>query len=490
MDDGDGEVNVEPWSDEDVLPRPQRSGMWKWIALAVVVAVIAVVAAFVLIPTDDDDAPSAWDPRIADLAAYVERDRGLTFKHPVKAEFLAEDDFRKKVTSDDALTKEDEEELVHAEGIFRALGLIEGRLDLRDAIDQLTGEAVIGLYEPKAKTIYIRGNEITPEMRPTVVHELTHALQDQEFDLDLDLHPSGADAAFTAVIEADALRIEDDYKETLTEEERRAVDSAEAAMADGVDLEGVPRILTELFQAPYVLGPPFLDAIERERGKKGIDQAFTARTRPSTEEHIANPQAYFDGDNASKVETPKLRSGEKRVGDPDDFGMISLLLVLGERLSFPQAWAAVDGWKGDASIGYSSDGKDCLRVRVQVDSSSDGDELEQALQAWGEGRPTTTTRVGPRMVEFASCDPGAAAAAASDPNRPRTFDLLAFRSQIVSTLQESGATGPQAACVADDVLQNHDAAKLVELFTIQDENDPRIVAIQRDVAAAVARCRG
>lgn len=455
-----------------------------------VIVVVALVAGLTYFTTRDtgDGSPSAWDPRIVDLVRFVERDRGLTFERPVKSRFLADAEFRKKVTDNDALTKKDRAEIRHYEGVFRALGLIEGKVDLLKELNQLSGAAVIGLYDPKTKTIYIRGGAITPPMRPTIVHELTHALQDQRFDLTLDLKPSGADSAYTALVEADAVRIQDDYTQTRPDAEQKAIDEADAQQASGADLKGVPPILTELFELPYVLGPPFVKAIIRKNGKPGVDRAF--EDKPSTEEQIAEPQEYLIGDKPSKVATPELGPGEKKFGDPDDFGMISLLLVLGERLAFPQAWAAADGWKGDASITYRSGGKDCIRVRTQVDTRRDADELESAVKAWGRALPTTTERVSSDTIEFASCDPGTAAASNAQPGRPRTFDLLALRSELVSTFEDGKFPPSMAACVADDVIRSNDPAQLLALNSIEDANDPRITAIQRDVAASARNCRG
>jgi hypothetical protein len=482
-----GEADVDPFL--DILPAPVRpKKRTRWVVLGLVV-VIALVAGgvFLVTQSDGDEAPKAWDPRIADFVAYVERERGLTFEHPVQTEFLSDAAFREKVTDNGALTDEDKDEIHHFEGLFRALGLVEGDIDLLESMNKLTGESVIGLYDPDAKSIYVRGDTITLSMRPTIVHELTHALQDQRFGLDFDLHPSGADSAFRALVEADAMRIEELYEESLPENERRDLDAAKDEQIQNLDLEGIPPILTELFQMPYILGPPFVEALVQKNGAGGVDKAF--ERKPTTEEQIADPEAYFREDHASKVPTPKLKAGEKRVGDPDDFGMISLLLVLGERLPFPEAWAAVSGWKGDASIGYRSEGKDCIRVQTQLDSSSDGDEFEQALRAWSQGLPTTTTRVGPQMVQFSSCDPGTSATVASVPGRPRTFSLLALRSQLVSSLAGEGLPAAASNCVADDVLRTHDPAKLLELDTITDENDPRVTAIQRDVVQSVIRCR-
>ena len=496
------EADVEPsraqsidwssWSAADILPTapsPQRRRPWGRIVGGVVI-VLALVAGGIYLTTRDkgDKAPSAWDPRIIDLVHYVERTRGLKFEHPVKSEFLSVADFKKKVTAHKELTDAEKDEIHHYEGLFRALGLVHGDLDLVKEEEQLSGETVLGEYVPDSKTIFIRGNTIAPEVRPTIVHELTHALQDQRFKLDLDLKPSGADTAFTALVEADALRIEDEYKDSLSDAERKVVDDAENKMIGDANLEGVPQILTELFELPYVLGPPFVDALIRANGKGGVDKAF--QHRPKSEENIAEPQTYLQGDEPPKVSTPKLQASEKKVGDPDDFGMISLLLVLGERLPFPQAWEAVDGWKGDASITYRSGGKDCIRVRTQLDSQLDADQLEQAVRAWGQGLPTTVDRASTDTVQFASCDPGTTATSDTTPGRPRTFDLLALRSQLVSSLEDEKLPAAAAACVTDDIIRTHDPAKLLELDSIEDENDPRITEIQRDVVQSVQHCRG
>jgi hypothetical protein len=42
-------------------------------------------------------ATGAWDARIVDLVRFVEDERELTFKHPVKVKFLTEAEFRTAV---------------------------------------------------------------------------------------------------------------------------------------------------------------------------------------------------------------------------------------------------------------------------------------------------------------------------------------------------------------------------------------------------------
>jgi hypothetical protein len=39
------------------------------------------------------------------------------------------------------------------------------------------------------------------------------------------------------------------------------------------------------------------------------------------------------------------------------------------------------------------------------------------------------------------------------------------------------------------VLRDHDARRLLDVASISDPDDPRIVALQRDVSASVSGCR-
>jgi hypothetical protein len=176
------------------------------------------------------------------------------------------------------------------------------------------------------------------------------------------------------------------------------------------------------------------------------------------------------------------------VGKPDDFGMLSLLLVLGERLPFPDAWQAVDGWRGDASRDYRRAGRDCIRVRTQVDSPEDATQLLGALRVWATGRTDARTSSRDDVVTFSSCDPGTTTAA-NDANRPRTFEVLQLRVELLASLEEGGLAHAQAECVADDVLRDHPARQLLDVATITDPEDQRIVGLQRDVADSEQACR-
>src|SRR4051794_37308328 len=148
-------TDERPEAEPPPAPTPGHGALTRWLALGLALVLIAVGVGVVVVRRGDDGNPSHWDPRIADLARFVEKHRGLRYDHPVRAEFLSDKAFRARVTNDDELSAEDEASIHHYEGLFRALGLVEGKVDLRASENQLAGEGVIGLYVPEEDRIYI-----------------------------------------------------------------------------------------------------------------------------------------------------------------------------------------------------------------------------------------------------------------------------------------------------------------------------------------------
>ena len=164
-------------------------------------------------------------------ADVVERERGLEFKHPVYVDFLSDKAFNEQVVADkEDLTDEDRVEIEQATGQFRALGLVQGDVDVFDSVNELSSSAVIGFYSFDDERIRVRGTELTPEVQSTLVHELTHALQDQYFDVgtrfDLVKDDDTAAAAYRTLVEGDARRVETAWRESLDKKSRKALEAA------------------------------------------------------------------------------------------------------------------------------------------------------------------------------------------------------------------------------------------------------------------------
>src|SRR5690349_2575674 len=87
----------------------REAGARSWGKYALVVLLVAAIVAAALLyrRSKEESFPSKWDGRVAPIAAKVATLRGLSFKHPVKINYLTVPEFQKKVTaSPDDLKKQ------------------------------------------------------------------------------------------------------------------------------------------------------------------------------------------------------------------------------------------------------------------------------------------------------------------------------------------------------------------------------------------------
>ena len=174
--------------------------------------------------------PAAWDARVTDLVQFDANERNLDYKHPVKVVFLSAAAFKKRVTTDDSkLTAKDRRDLQNALEELRALGMVQGKVDLFAKENQLSGATTEAFYDRQKKEIVVPGSTLDVEQQVTLAHELTHTLDDQHFDLDKvnkigDKHDTDA---VTALVEGDAVWVQNKYEAKLSDADRRAYERSQ-----------------------------------------------------------------------------------------------------------------------------------------------------------------------------------------------------------------------------------------------------------------------
>lgn len=356
--------------------------------------------------------PKQWDPRVEKIARFVEKDRRLEFEHPIRVDFLSDEEFRRKVrTDEDDITDEDRAQADEIAGQMHALGLIGADVDLIGASSDLDEVSIVGYYDTEREVMVIRGEDLTDvEVRVTIAHELVHALQDQHYNLDKlynQTRTSGETFALDALIEGDASLVELDYVSTLSDKQRNEYFGVDASGEDlAVDQtlpEGVPAALDLYSSIPYVLGPSFvylLASIDRRELEKAFEDL------PLTDEDIMDPVAWNAHKDPIFVRAPKLATGETRVGPPDEFGAFTLYLMLAARTDIETALRAVTGWGGDRYRGFELDDKQCVRAAFVGDKRRDTDEIEAALGEWAVSLPVGMATVSRSngQVELTSCE--------------------------------------------------------------------------------------
>ncbi|MBW3669767.1 MAG: hypothetical protein KY443_11215 [Actinobacteria bacterium] len=340
--------------------------------------------------------PSEFDQAVAELEAFVAEARGLSFKRRVKVTLLDDAAFRARLKEESDV---DREELAKTTKILRALDLIEEDVDLEAAQAALLGDAVLGYYDYEKDELVVRGAGLTPGVRQTLVHELTHALQDQHFELDrpeLEDRDDEASSAFSGLVEGDARRIEGEYRETLSRAEQRQAERQTSSAQIDPD---VPRVLLESLAFPYIFGPDFVDEVMDEGGEARLNEAFA--TPPTTSEHILHPEKYLRGEEPKEVTEP---AADGEVFDRGVVGEFWLALILGDDVSGADLRRAINGWGGDRYVAWDAEGRSCVRATFDMDTQRDNDELRAVLRKWADKHDgATVTGAATAPVTVTSC---------------------------------------------------------------------------------------
>src|SRR5205814_1136238 len=226
--------------------------------------------------------------------------------------------------------------------------------DEATAEDSLLGDAVAGFYDPKSKALVVRGVKLTPYVRQVMVHELTHALQDQWFSIDrpdLDKANDERPDGFQALVEGDAVRVDGEYRASLPKAEQRQAEQEENGQASGVD-QSVPPVLIELLTFPYQVGPDFTRALLQAGGTGRLDGAFT--NPPTTTEQLLHPQKFLAGEGAKPVTPPPADGKTIDTGVLGEFGLDVVLEqgIADGTLSGDDVQRAAAGWGGDQYVAW------------------------------------------------------------------------------------------------------------------------------------------
>jgi hypothetical protein len=244
-------------------------------------------------------------------------------------------------------------EMHAAEVLLRAFGLAPKDFEYRAFLIKLLTEQVAGYYDPKAQQFYLADWIELEGQKPVMAHELTHALQDQHFNLKrFEKWPKGdsdAELAAHALIEGDATLAMTLY---MTKHPLVALAFYKSLSSQEISSEqfrSAPRALRESLLFPYEAGSNWATQVYRQGGWDLVSKAFTKL--PQSSEQIIHPSKYFAYEAPVKVTLPDLKPllgpTWKRI-DTDVNGEWGLYLVLDEYLNNSSASKdAAAGWGGD-----------------------------------------------------------------------------------------------------------------------------------------------
>jgi hypothetical protein len=453
------------------------------ITVVVAVGLLGAAVGFYLQRRPGSVYPSQWDARVADIVPFVEQQRGLKFLHPVPVDFLPDDQFQAKVGGAPLPTAKQQIDLGHLVGELRAVGLIRGDADLAALTKQLRQQSVIGLYVPRDKRIYVRGTALTPDVRVTLAHELTHALQDQHIDLSRLLRLPHVDStAVLALVEGDAVRVQNAYVAAMSADDRATYQKTGAAQVKGADLKGIPQILIDGASFPYIFGPVFVDALVASGGTAAIDHALA--NPPTVDAQVVDPNRYLIQTDVAAVAAPALEAGDTKLSPAQPFGQVSMLQVVAATVGYQAAWSALQSWRGDQVVDYLHGGQACLAIASAFDAPEHATAFEALAQRWAAGRSGATVSVTGKTVVLRACDPGPAVGTGPVAS-PTPFEVLTLRSSLMDELiTKVKAPSDVAGCMADQVILTVGPVPLM----VPDASGAGNPAVARASAQAAKTC--
>ncbi len=340
------------------------------------------------IPDPEVVPPGEVPPEIAEVMDQVEQVRGLEFRRDPAAEAISDDEMDRRLEENFEISYP-EEPLARRTFAWRTLGVLPPDADLREAYrSYLTGQ-VIGFYDPATgELVYLGEGDVGLVERLTLAHELTHAIDDQHFDLGrLDpLVLACRDEEFEAalgVVEGSAQYF---ATEVLVEFPEMDLGDLADALADAFGAGGgptdVPPFVQELQEWPYLAGQAFV----LDRSLRGGDEAVNEALQdlPATTEEILHPET-FPASPPIDVDIPDLSQAlGEGWGDLDamQVGEAWLAAMLHLRLDDATGDEAAAGWDGGVYRAWS-DGEDVVVVlRTAWDTPEDADGFAAALRQW------------------------------------------------------------------------------------------------------------
>jgi len=309
---------------------------------------------------------------------FASDDTGFPKRSGVKKKLVGQSDIE-KFTKDRLARADFSQRFARSELTMKKFGLLPRDFNLREFLVKSNGQSIAGLYDDETKMIWLLNTVSMDKQGPILAHELTHALQDQNYDLQhwakagvkpaAKAQPGNGDdvndestTARHAIVEGQAMVVYLDYLlapfgRNLKDTPGVVASMEDAAVSATIDTElmhKAPMVLREAGSFPYRDGLFFEADILAQRGKQAAFQGVFAQPPRNTHE-VFDSKAYLEHAKLTPIQIPDVRSllsKDYEVFDAGSFGELDVRALLKQ---FGDKHGATDfapAWEGGSYVAF------------------------------------------------------------------------------------------------------------------------------------------
>jgi hypothetical protein len=286
---------------------------------------------------------------------------GLKLRTPLKKSLRSREDIRAYVIREMNEDKDTQERYAGARSA-EAFGLLPKGFDLDAFMVELLTEQIAGLYDPKAHEFYVADWIPIEDQRMVMAHELTHALEDQHFEIEKWVKAArpndDGELAREAVLEGSAMVAMVEYLLQGTGQKLQDLPDIDPSMligdmAETPMLKKAPAFLKDALIFPYLDGLTFCHTVLKPTGWDGLSEVFAKP--PTSTQQIMHPDFYSSGRVPAAVTIPSmdkaLRKDWTKLED-NIMGEFGWKEVLKQFLGAERGKTLAAAWDGDRYIVY------------------------------------------------------------------------------------------------------------------------------------------
>ncbi len=302
--------------------------------------------------------PSSLFQEVDEMTSSLSEITGWPIKRKVPAKIITKEEFRHQVESRMKGSSNNKE--LHAEEVtLKMFGFIPQDFDLAKETVDLVSEQAAAFYDYSKKRLFVLDSTSEgSEQRVALVHELAHALADQQHPLGKYLRKGSPDddasTAREAVMEGQATWLTWAYvskrnggkAEVAQDMIEKLTDNSAGGSSDFPVFSKEPLYLRESLVFPYDEGMKFQDAVYHKLGRKSFDEVFNRP--PRSTQQILHPQTYIEDEKPEDPEPPTLDKKQFRVINDGSVGEFDHSMLLRQFVGDKEGRAAASQWRGGA----------------------------------------------------------------------------------------------------------------------------------------------